>query len=478
MTHKQQATTPQAASRDKRPNLLVICTDQQHWQMMSCAGNSHLKTPAIDSIAATGVRFSAAYCTNPVCVPSRASMFTGVMPSQMSIYNNSGQNSTASAEIIAGGAGNLLTIAGYEVAYSGKQHLPRCLPMASVGFTDILTKDERDECARRSAEFIRQPHDRPWFLVTSLINPHDICYAGITAHAVTEQDRWLIEADPDAVTTLHKAVQRPAGVDDETFWRELCPPLPPNHEPLADEPEAILQHLSERPFKRWIRENWTERDWRIYRWAYHRLTEIVDSQIGTVLNALRQSGQEENTVVIFTSDHGDNDAARRCDHKTLPYDQATRIPMIISQPGHTRAGVVDEHLVCNGLDLIPTLCDYAEVAAPRHLRGRSLRGLAEGRAPRDWRSAVVVESTIARAIRDEQYKYILFNTGGNRMQLFDMRADPLERVNLANDPAMADVRCRLHAELARQVLDVGDTVGQCVVEGRDHPLFHATSGLS
>lgn len=447
------------AGRDSRPNLLVICTDQQHWRMMSCAGNTYLKTPNIDSLAANGVRFNSGYCSNPVCVPSRASMLTGVMPSELNIYDNAGAHCVATPEILKAGAGHLIAAAGFDVAYAGKQHLPRCMPIADVGFTNILTTDERDECAARSAEFIRQNHDRPWFLVTSLINPHDICYAGITAHAVTETDQWLIKADPDAVTTMRKAMQRPAGVDEETFWREMCPPLPANHEPLPDEPEAILEHLSERPFKRWIRENWTERDWRIYRWTYHRLTEVVDAQIGRVLAALRESRQEENTVVLLTSDHGDNDAARRCDHKTLPYDQATRVPMIVSQAGRTIGGGVDERLVCNGLDLIPTLCDYAGTEVPAHMRGLSLRAPAEGRETKRWRETLVVESTIARSIRDERYKYIVFKGGARRVQLFDLEADPLEMVNLVERPEFAETRKRLHCDLAEAVRQTGDKPG-------------------
>jgi choline-sulfatase len=455
-----------AGGESGRPNLLFLCTDQQHWQMMSCAGNRYLKTPHMDSLAATGVRFSASYATNPVCVPSRASFYSGVMPSQLNISSNDNQQSTATPEILANGAGHLLTNAGYEVAFAGKQHLPRCMTMASIGFTNILTKDERDGCADLSAEFIRRKHDRPWFLVTSLINPHDICYAAIRAHPEkTQQEQMLVNSGKVETATLDKAMQRPAGVDDATFWRDLCPPLPGNYQPLADEPEAIKDYLAERPFMAWVRKNWTDQDWRMHRWAYHRLTEMVDAQIGRVLAALRQSGQEENTVVIFTSDHGDNDSSRKTEHKSLPYDESARIPFIVSQPGRTRAGAVDQRLVCNGLDLVPTLCDYAGIKPPAHMRGRSVRPLAEGRDSGAWRQTLVVETEVSRLIRDGRYKYIVFSHGANRFQLFDLQSDPLEKVNLIDAAELAPVRQRLHAELARSIHEIGDPFGRQYVEG-------------
>lgn len=464
------AAMPVGASTEQgkgRPNLLVICTDQQHSGMMSCSGNEFLKTPAIDKLAADGVRFSRAYCTNPVCVPSRGSLFTGVMPSQLNMCDNSDVYSVVSPTILSSGAGCILGSAGYEVAYAGKQHLPRCLPISELGFTNILTRNDRDECVVKSADFIRKVHDRPWFLVTSLVNPHDICYAAIKAHPVSVADIALLRSSPVELATLDGAMTRPAGVDDNTFWRELCPPTPVNHLPLTDEPEAIGRYLRKRPFMEWVRRHWSCRDWRMYRWAYHRLTEIVDRQIGHLLSALRDSRQYESTIVIFTSDHGDNDAARKMEHKTLPYDESARVPLIISNPAFAAAGTVSDQLVSNGLDLLPTLCDYAGIAAPSHLRGRSLRPLVDRVPGIRWRATLVVESEICRMIRDERYKYIVFSEGANRFQLFDLEADPYEMVNRVYVPALAEVQHRLHRELFGQIVDIHDRFGKEYVAADD-----------
>ena len=206
-------------------------------------------------------------------------------------------------------------------------------------------------------------------------------------------------------------------------------------------------------------QRWSEREWRLHRWAYARLTEAVDAQIGRVLAALRETGQEENTVVLFSSDHGDNDAARKTEHKSLPYEESCRVPFIVSQKGVTHAGAVDGHLLSNGLDILPTICDYAGIAAPADLRGRSVRPLAEGKTVREWREHLVVESQIARMVRNERYKYIVFSHGARRFQLFDLQQDPYETTNRIADPALKPVADDLHARLVESVRAVGDRFG-------------------
>ena len=123
----------------ERPNIVLIITDQQHAKMMSCAGNPHLKTPAMDRLAAQGVRFERAYCGNPVCVPSRFSMMTGVLPSRIGMEKN-GQ-AAVSEQILAHAMGNIFREQGYETAYGGKVHLPgdRSKGIAAYGF-DYLSQ--------------------------------------------------------------------------------------------------------------------------------------------------------------------------------------------------------------------------------------------------------------------------------------------------------------------------------------------------
>jgi choline-sulfatase len=432
-----------------RPNILLILTDQQSATLMGCAGNPHVRTPAMDSLATSGTRFDRAYCTNPVCVPSRFSLMTGRMPSEVGLRSNRSKHIEAIPEgILRAGPGWLLRQAGYRCVYGGKVHLPKMRP-EQLGF-EILTADERDGLAAACADFIHQPHDAPFLLVVSFINPHDICYMAIRDFGETDLDRLLIERGETELATLDQALDLPEGMSRGEFLETRCPPLPPNFEPQADEPEAIRGLLAERPFRRRAREEWPPERWRMHRWAYVRLTERVDAQIGRVVDALRASGTDRDTVVLFTSDHGDMDAAHRMEHKTAFYDEAARVPLIIRHPGCTPPGAVDAaHLVSNGLDLVPTLCDYAGVEAPADLRGLSLRPLAEGREPEAWRDAVPLESQIGRGIVAERFKYLLYDEGENREQLIDLAADPHEMRNAARDPAaqrvLAELRERFHA---------------------------------
>ena len=434
-----------------RPNILYIMTDQQHAGMMSCAGNRHLRTPAMDSLAKTGTRFELAYCANPVSLPSRYAMMSGRMPSRINVKaNQCGRAAAVSKAMLRQSMGWIFRNAGYETAYGGKTHLPKGMSPQTMGF-DFICKDQRDVLADRCAEFLRRKRSRPFLLVVSLINPHDICYMAI-------KDLHIgAKATPKP---LEVALRMPKGVSREEFFRKHCPPLPANYEPQAQEPEIVETGLFKRTFKKHARDAWSAEQWRAHRWAYCRLTEKVDSQVATVLKALRAAGLEDDTLVIFSSDHGDMDSAHRLEHKTMLYDEAARVPLIVSHKGRTRAGGVDrEHLVSSGLDLIPTMCDYAGIEAPAGLPGRSIRALAEGQRVDAWRDQVVAEGEFGRMVRTARYKYSIYESGRHREQLIDMQTDPGEMDNLAGkgrfQPILADHRRRL----AKWVNKVDDSIG-------------------
>ena len=159
-----------------------------------------------------------------------------------------------------------------------------------------------------------------------------------------------------------------------------------------------------------------------------------------MLTALRETGLDANTLVVFVSDHGDMDASHRLEHKSVLYDEATRVPLIVSWKGVTKPGLVDrKHLISAGQDLIPTLCDFANVPVPSALKGRSVRLLAEGHTPPAWREAQVVENGDSRMVRSARYKYIVYASGARREMLVDMKSDPGEMNNLAHDPALSSV---------------------------------------
>ena len=430
----------------RRPNVLLIITDQQRFDMLSCAGNPWVKTPNLDRLAASGTRFDRAYCTFPLCSPSRFSMFTGVMPSRIGQENN--DVVPVPPEVLRNAMGFVLGHAGYETVYAGKTHLPCRERVQSIGygFQRNLTPDPRDATATECAAFLREPHERPFLLVASLINPHDICSMGMRAFAQHKppdpKKKPAKGDDTKALACLDRALERPAGVSDDEFFAKLCPPMPAN---AAESPDLAPVMGFKGGMIDFEQTQWTDHDWQLHRWAYARLTEQVDAQIGMVLDALRQSGLENDTLVVATSDHGEMDGSHRLGHKQFLYEEALRVPLIVSWPGHTRAGAVDrEHLVSNGLDLIPTLCDFAGIPAPSELKGRSVKPLTEGQSVAQWRSSLVFENRFGRAYRALDWKYVVFHGKDDQIKeaVVDLAADPGELHNTAKD---GDGRRRLES---------------------------------
>ena len=405
----------------ERPNILYIFTDQQYGGAMGCVDPEHLQTPAMDGLAAAGTRFDRTYCTYPLCTPSRASMLTGMMPHQIGVYDN---DMTIKPELNAGELGHVMAAAGYRCVWGGKWHIPEMSLSQGHGFRSICPFNDH-ELADRCIEFLDHKRDQPFFLVASFDNPHNIC-------------EW--------------ARQQPLPWGPiEDVPTEQCPNLPANFQLPAYEPEAVAAERTPRPRSIFRGGSLTEDEWRHYRHIYYRLTEKVDAEIGRVLDAVKANGLEEETLVIFSSDHGDGVGAHRWNQKSVLYEESVRVPLILCWPGHVEANVVDtEHLVSNGLDLYPTICDFAGAEPPDHLIGSSLRPLAEG-SDRSlvWPDFVAAETnfgahigglgTEGRMIRTDRYKYVRYSWGRHREQLYDLERDPGEMINLAVESAHSDI---------------------------------------
>lgn len=438
----------------EHPNILVIMTDQQSASMMSCTGNNWLKTPAMDNIALNGIRFANAYATNPVCVPSRFSLQTGRYPSEIGMRENEriGIEQEKVKDFYANALGNVFRKGGYQTYYGGKVHMPVIDSDVSILGYDLLTLDERDSLAAICADFLlnRKKEEKPFLLFASFINPHDICYDAI---------RWATPGDNLAKATPHEldeALKLPEGISEEEFFDKYCPPLPDNHQPMEGELSSVDSLLKLRIFRQIVREKWTEKDWRMHRWAYMRLTERVDAQIGIVMEALSKSGLSENTVVVFTSDHGDLDASHKLEHKTILYEEAANIPFIISYPWMKKKGVVDnEHLISNGLCLMPTLCEVAGIEAPSGLEGSSVMSLIEPDRNPAWTKKIFLETETGYMIHTGRFKYELDDIGKIREMLVDLKADPGEKVNLINRVEYKPVIDSLRSELENHLKGEG-----------------------
>ncbi|MEV6978790.1 sulfatase-like hydrolase/transferase [Kitasatospora sp. NPDC093806] len=440
--------TEQDRTRE-RPDVLVVLTDQQTADAMSAAGNPYLATPHMDELAAAGTRYRQAYCAQPLCAPSRASLLTGQLPSALGVTGNEGAlggdggNHGDSDGDSAGGPqpllGRLFAEAGYDCVYGGKWHLPELDLPEGRGFRRLHPAGDDEGLARAAATFLSHPRPRPFLLVLSFLEPHGIC-------------EWARGQAPKT-----GPLPAPPPV-------EHCPPLPANFPPAPY--EARLPRLAQRA---WAHTHptaeWREDDWRRYRQAYYALVERVDANLGTVLAGLREhrrwSGRE--TVVAFTSDHGDGAGAHGWNQKWALFEESVRVPLLVSGPG-LAAGAVSDRLVSTGPDLIPTLCDLAGLAAPPGLPGRSVR------AP-EPRETVVAETrwelpgfnnALGRMIRDQRHKYVCYAWGDHREQLFDLAADPGEMVNLAVDARNSELLDRFRGLLAEHCARTGDPFARFV----------------
>jgi len=421
----------------RRPNLLVITTDQQHPEAVSAFGNPWLHTPAMDRLAARGVRFSRNYCPNPVCGPARGAWISGRMPSE----NRAFKNGLWVREDIPTVGEWFREYSDYETIHVGKWHLPYSYTDNIRGFRVLHSgyggpgrqSDSAASLATESFLRDRKPSDRPFLLFCNFLQPHDIC-------------EWL-----RLNQTRHERLPHPEIAGE-------LPQLPENFHYDPREPERIRSRRSNNePAK----GEWDERHWRYYLWAYYRHVEIVDAEIGRVLDALDESGLAGETVVLFTSDHGEGLGHHQFVRKDNPYDAAARVPAILSAPGHLPEGKTSRAL-SGGIDLFPTLCDFAGIAPPPKMRGRSMRPLAEdpNLGGADFIPVEIV-SNHGQMIRTDRYKYVTYLNDPVE-QLFDMETDPLETRNLAAEaPHAATVR--EHRNLLmdwRRGLEIDDWVPQ------------------
>jgi len=432
-----------ATDSEQKPNILFIMTDQQHDRMMSCADNKWLKTPHLDGLAAEGIRFESAYAANPLCVPSRMSMATGMMPGRINASDNKeGMGATLPSHIDENSMGKIMKRAGYDTFYGGKVHMCAQLTPTSAGY-DEQFNDQRSKLPGGCLEFITQERDRPFFAVASFINPHDICYAHMTHTGRGTRAR---------VKELYEEAM--------ALPLDELPPLPDNYGIQEGEPSGIQAKLSARATtpSLTMRNEYDEKAWRINRYIYHRLTERVDGEIGEILDGLKKAGLEDNTLIIFTSDHGNMDASHRLASKSLPYEQSVGVPFVMKYKGAIPSGQVDgKHLVSTGIDILPTICDYAGVETPEHLIGKSLRPVAEGRPVDNWREYVVSEDARWRMLRTEKYKYTTFSDPTSKESLVDLKKDPGEMRNLVDHPEYKEVLREHRKLLAKWSESTGDT---------------------
>ena len=424
-----------AAASAAQPNILFIMTDQQSADALSCRmGDRYLKTPALDRLAARGTFFSRAYSANPLCMPARNSIFTGRYPHETGVTDNT-KATLDPAEFVT--MGTYFQRAGYDTAYFGKWHLAyEESAMPTHGFEKLSTGHLDAENAELAQKFLAEKHAKPFLLVVSFLNPHNVCELA----RGQELNNGPI-GEPPAVA------QRP--------------PPPANLAPPRNEPDSMARiRAGYHANPQFPVGNFSPAMWQALRWGYYRLIEKVDAEIGKVLDSLKAAGLEDNTLIVFTADHGECAGAHGFNQKTVLYEESARVPLIVSAPGQG-IGRVSDKFANTGTDILPTMLDFAGLARPAKLSGLSVRPLALGQSVATWRDAVVVQNNMSqtypvdgnvpttegRMIRTDRFKYCVYAHGDQRESLVDLADDPGEMTNLAREPAQRETLLAMRERL-------------------------------
>lgn len=445
------------SQKPERPNILWICTDQQRFDTIGALGNLHVQTPNIDRLVDNGVAFRYAFCQSPICTPSRASFLTGMYPSSVHGCVNGNDRWADAAPLVT----KLLADAGYDCGLVGKLHLsaaqgrvePRppddgyrvfhwshntqdsweqghdyadWIQSQGSALAELREQPEKIPpslhqttwCADRAIDFIEEERDQPWLMSVNIFDPHP---------PFDPPEAYLDRYDADNLPGPRfresdlAAQTRLAGIDFQT---------------AAQRPESFNVKTIQA--------------------AYFAMIELIDDNVGRMVAALDRTGQLENTIVLFTSDHGE----ALGDHGLLLkgcrfYEGSVRVPLIFSWPGHFQAGLVSDALV-ELTDIAPTLLEVCELPVPKRMQGQSLLPLLTGEVDPDRHRSFVrseyyrtlnpdvpggdgLSGTYATMIRDRRYKLVVYH-GHEMGELFDLEADPWEFDNLWDDPDYGKVR--------------------------------------
>jgi arylsulfatase A-like enzyme len=450
-----------------KPNILIFMTDHQR---ADTARIDHPSvTPNLDQLAQEGVTLTNTYCPSPHCCPSRATFFSGLYPSRHGVWNNICNRQALSHGLNAGVRlwSEDLACAGYEQHFSGKWHVSVEEGPADRGWTEHLVSGGKgtlhgvtwdhyreiaatpDAVTRGEGEILRPGYGTYRLYGTAERqgdHDHRVVQQGLDLipHLAQSGNPWTLYL---GLSGPHDPYIVPQKYLDMHNLKDV--PLPLSYgDGMADKPGVYKKirdmrfgQLSEREVREAIR----------HFWAY---CSYLDDMFGQVLQALEQSGQAENTLVLYTSDHADYAGEHGLFAKGIPcFSGAYHIPAVLRWPAGIRnPGRLVDTLVSEA-DFAPTFLDLAGVQTDRHFTGASLMPFLLDEEPVDWRSAIHTQCNgvelyyTQRSVMTSEYKYT-FN-GFDRDELYDLRQDPNEMVNRADDPTYVSIKRALCGEMWR-----------------------------
>ncbi len=440
-----------------RPNVVFILMDDLRWDDLGCKGHPFVKTPKIDRIAREGALFRNAFATTPLCSPSRASFLTGLYPHVHGVLDNV-DRSPLSHRLVTWP--RLLHDAGYETGYVGKWHMgnddtrrPGFDYWVSVKGQGTYTDPELNEDGKvapvpgyvtdifndRAVAFLKRPHTKPFLLYIAhkAVHPDLVQYddgrisdptAGNFVPAARHRDLYADKPVPRRPNVTDRLDGKPA-------LRRRIEGVPPLGPETGTSDEQIRNRL--------------------------RVLMAVEEGVGRILEALEQTGKLDDTLVIFTSDHGYFYGEHGLSvERRLAYEEAIRIPLLMRCPRLIRPGTEPSAMVLS-LDVAPTMLELGGAPLPKGLHGRSLLPLLAGRT---WppRTSFLIEYFSAtdivfprlrqmayQAVRTDRWKYINYTRLAGMDELYDLESDPFEVRNLiAEPPAQATLK-QMRADLIR-----------------------------
>ncbi len=434
------------------PNILFIFSDQQRWDTMGCYGQRLPVTPNLDRMAVEGTRFEYAFTCQPVCGPARSCLQTGKWATETGCFRND--------IALPGGERTLahwLSAVGYEVGYLGKWHLAsqgteqqfqtRAVPPElRGGYTDFWLASD-------VLEFTSHGYDGHMF-------------DGDGNRREFPKGRYRVDAQTDWALEYLQTRRR-----DRPFFLFLSF-IEPHHQNDHERYEGPIG--SKERFGDYDVPGdliGTGGDWREHYPDYLGCCTSLDENVGRIRTELERLGLAENTLILYTSDHGSHFRTRNAEYKRSCHEGCIRIPMLACGPGFQRGQVVTD--LVSLIDIPPTILAAGGAAIPDTMRGRPLQQAVAGAV--DWPEDVflqISEDHIGRAIRTARWKYSVWVPSNKPWSgsavpgsavyteecLYDLHADPHERSNLVADPASAGVRAELAVILKRRMADAGERI--------------------
>jgi arylsulfatase A-like enzyme len=431
--------TAVSAQTARRPNIVFLFSDDQRADTIAALGNKHISTPALDQLVREGTTFTRAYCMGAqqgaVCVPSRAMLLSGKTLFRIKenlqgevtwpqVFAQNGYHTFGIGKWHNGLPSFVSTFAAGQAVFFGGMSDPYTMPVQDLSRDHTLGNKRNSEThatqlfADAAIEFLqKQSGNQPFALYVAFTLPHDPRTAPPEYRKQYEAARLPLPAN---FLPQHPFNNGELAVRDEKLA------------PWPRTPELVREHLAD----------------------YYACITYLDTQIGRILAALKQTGHYDNTIIVFASDHGLAIGSHGLFGKQNLYEDSMHAPLILVGPGVPKNKRSEAFAYL--LDLFPTLCDLTGVPTPRSVEGLSLAPVLAGKQKTRRTAMFTAYRNVQRAVRDDRWKLIVYPQI-NRTQLFDLRTDPAETRDLANDPKFAKQVERMTTLLKQKQAEAGDT---------------------